>query len=81
MERYLDFWELGQIQENPEIGTFSPNLEFLKRDLLPLFWACIKIGQKPRIWSIFPKTPNLIGENAFPSLGLNKNWQKPTFLG
>jgi hypothetical protein len=37
MERYLDFWELGQIRENPEIGTFSPNLEFLKRDLLPLF--------------------------------------------
>jgi hypothetical protein len=54
MERYLDFWELGQIQENPEIGTFSPNLEFLKRDLLPLFWGC---ATNSPIFDIFGEIP------------------------
>jgi hypothetical protein len=60
MERYLDFWELGQIQENPEIGTFSPNLEFLKRDLLPLFWDYVKIGTKTPNLSILAKTPKFV---------------------
>jgi hypothetical protein len=47
------FWGFWPNPGNPEIGTFSPNLEFLKRDLLPLFWECAKIGTKPQFSGYF----------------------------